>query len=372
MSDFCKQVKTDASAYAICEYLAENYGLGANDFDQGVSRVMRPEGADAYLMPGTPDGLVEVAEVYAKAIELAEEEEDRIRARYEDGFKLDYDAPLHSFLAENDMRISWLFMNAGPGDRGEWLFERIQWKVDGFHSMLALEGIEEDTPEYRRSLAIEIFEFMRKPASRGGMGIAADSKDSDEHRSISEVMASGRTSCIEFLIVYTAIARHAGLDVRPVEVYTNEEGKPIGHVVVGVELGDGETLFISVNGEVGLGKKQRWSFMSRQDLLAYDYNSRAQLNCRGEHSCQRALYERALDFSPRQYMVLYNMGYLEFDAGDYQSSIKYLESAVEEFPDYYEARYNLAKVYEFSGNEVDAARECAAYMRLSGDDDCVK
>ncbi|MBN1282424.1 MAG: tetratricopeptide repeat protein [Proteobacteria bacterium] len=371
MSGFCRQVSNDANAYAICEHMASSYNLTLADMDRGVPRVKRPEGREACLDPGEPDGRLDPAEVYANAIDLAEIEEDRNRAWARGGDSFTFDSPFQRFLSEKaDMRIPWLFDDLKDDGGAEWLFGRVLMKVDGFTRSLAMKGSKKGTENYKRALAMEIFRFMRKPARRGGMGIK--SGDDGSHENIHRVFSSKSASCIEFVNLYIAIARQAGLEARPVEVYTDSDGEGISHVAVGVELGRGEVLFLDADGDIGLGERQRWSFISRQDLLAYDYNSRGQLNCENEPSCQRSLYKRAMDFSPGQYMVMYNMGHLEFDAGDYQSSIEYFKMAVDEFPDLYEARYNLAKVHDLVGNEEEAISECAAYMRLSGDDDCRK
>lgn|GEM_PF-4398988 len=373
MSEFCKNIEGDANARAICEHLADSRGFGARDLDVGVARIVRPEDGRAHIERGRPDGEIDSAEVYARAVELAEAEEDGQRARYLQGgdhFHFEMDCPFQSFLRDGaGLRIPWLLYDGGRVERSNWLFSRIQWKVEGFMSTSRLAGADAQSPAYKRELALKIFEFIRKSPQRGGMGISFD-KDGGPHSDIYEVIESRKATCIEFVNLYLAIARQAGLDARPVEVYDDNEGRSIDHLKIGIPLGDGWDLFLDLKTGVGMREGKRWSYISKSDLVAYDYNARALLNCRGEDGetdaeCVMHNLEYAHAVSPHQYMVLYNLGYYAHETGDLESSAEYFMRARDEFPQHARTRYNLSTVLGELGKAQDASEEMSAYEDLT-------
>jgi tetratricopeptide (TPR) repeat protein len=375
MSDFCNKVKSDQNAFKACEYLANIFGLEEADFDTGIPHVVRPEGDVAYLEPASPDGVVQPAEVYASAIELAfaEEEENRSRvdtSSLEPNFA--FESPLHEFLAFNaDMRIPWLFDNLQDGGKSEWLFKRVVMKAKMLKSAAKIKAGEDGTPKYKKCLAQKIFHFIRKAPKTGGLGVKFDGKAKSPQRDLMEVVKSRKATCVEFANLYIAIARQAGLVARPVEVYTDENGDYIDHLKVAVELGDGEIVFFGINDGEGLDPNEEWSFISMNDLMAHDLNARSMLDCpeygsKGAIECKGSYLERALDFSPGHYMALRNMALWYYKQGDLESSLEYYLKSRDEYPDYPNTRNDLSKIYLKLGKYAEAEKECEAYKVLTG------
>ena len=379
MSGFCNKLKADTNALKICDYLADQYNLKKSDFDTGLSRVVRPAGKDAYLKPGVPDGDVEAAEVYAKAMEYAEAEEDFNRLQVDTSYfesDFTFKSPLLSFLATAaDMRIPWLFDDLEGDDRAEWIFPRVVLKMKLLKSMAKMTGHEEGTPEYERALAQKIFRFIETP-KKGGMGIKFDEEAKSPQRNLMEVMDSHQATCIEFVNLYIAVARQAGLKVRPVEVYTDEEGDFVDHVKVAVELSNGDVVFFGLHDGEGLHPNEKWSFMSKSDLAAHDLNARSILNCAGSvygevTECKRFYLERALDLSPNHYMALYNLGHLSWvREGDLEASLEYFLKAREAYPEHPNTILNIKKVYSELGMHGEAEGACNDYKVITGKDDC--
>lgn len=379
MSDFCNKIKADGNALKICDYLADQYNLKKSDFDTGVSHVVRPEGGAAYLEPAISDGTVDSQEIYARAIEFAWAEEDDNRAgvdtsSFEDDFT--FHSPLNEFLSSNaDMRIPWLFDDLEKDDKADWMFTRIILKVEGMNHMLRMNGLSEGTPEYNKGLARKIFRFIEKAPKKGGMGIEFDEEAKSLQRDLMEVMDSHRATCVEFVNLFIAVARQAGLVARPVEVYTDEDGDFIDHLKVAVELGDGEVVFFGLHDGEGLHKNEEWSFISMNDLLAHDFNARSMLDCpeygsEGAIECKGSYLERALDFSPRHYMALRNTALWHYKQGDLESSLEYYLKSRDEYPGYPNTIYDLNKIHIKLGNHVEAEKECEAYKALTGKASC--
>lgn len=379
MSGFCKKIKGDQYALKICEHLSENFGLAKADFDTGVPHVVRPEDADAYLEPASPDGAVQPAEVYAKAIELAQAEEDENRAEvdassFEDGFT--FYSPLNKFLSSNaDMNIPWLFDDLKEEGKAGWWFTRVVEKAKLLKIAAGINGQEEGTPEYNKGLARKIFKFIKKSPKKGGMGVKFDKDAESPQRSLVEVMDSRKATCIEFVNLFIAVARMAGLDARPIEVYTDEDGDYIDHIKVAVELGDGETLFLGLNDGVGLHPNEEWSFISMNGLMAHDLNARSMVDCPeygtdGAIECKGSYLSRALDLSPGHYMALRNTAYWHYKQGDLESSLEYYLKSRDEYPGYPLTRYDLNKIYLKLGKDAKAEKECEAYKDLTGEKSC--
>ncbi len=379
MSGFCKQVKGDENAFRICEYLALNFDLDEADFDTGVPHVVRPIYADAYVEPGSPNGSVEPEEVYARAIELAQAEEDSNRSRvdtssYEANFA--FESPIHEFLSSSaDMRIPWLFDDLKAGGESEWLFKRIVMKVETLRSAAKVKAKGKGTPAYRKALARKIFSFIRKPKKKGGMGIEFDHEAKSPERSLMEIVKSRRATCVEFANLYVAVARQAGLAARPVEIYTDKDNNFIDHVRVAVEPGDGETIFFGLYEGEGLSDNEEWSFISMNDLIAHDYNARSMLDCpaygsKGAVECKGSYLERALDFSPASYLALRNMGYWYYEQADFEAALEYYLKSRDEYPGHPITRYDLSAVYLELGKDGEAQKECEAYISLTGEASC--
>jgi len=314
LSDFCRQVKADESAFAICRYMAENLGY-------------------------SPSSDITPVDIYAAAIDAAEREQDADHERaaksvfVDDSFE--FDSPFACFLSQRgDMRIPWLFTDCAADTQAEWYFERVVAKVESFKMMAVSDGLKPGSPEYNKTVALDIFDFIRKPAKRGGMGIVFDEEQKDPEKNALGVIKAGKATCIEFVILYTALSNLAGIDARPVQVHYDNAIMPADHALVGLELGDDEVLFMDlmVNDSGIFSKKRpdaRWKFMTELELLAHDYNIRASRNNPSgpSETCDEFVKMRllrSLDFSPDNHIVLSNLGQIEYScAKDLESSLNY-------------------------------------------------
>lgn len=305
MSDFCRQVKADESAFAICQYMAEDMGY-------------------------SPSSDITPVDIYAAAIDAAEREQDADHERaaksvfVDDNFE--FDSPFACFLSQRgDMRIPWLFSDCSEDRQAEWYFERVVAKIDSLKKMAISDGFKPGSAEYKKTLALDIFDFIRKPAKRGGMGIVFDEEQKDPEKNALEIIQAGKATCIEFAILYIALANLAGIDAKPVQVNYDNPITPSDHTLVGIELAGDDVLFMDLMvNDSGVFSKQRpdarWIFMSRLDLLSHDYDLRALMNGpAGEadpcNEYVKSKMLRALSFSPGNHIGLSNLGQLELICG---------------------------------------------------------
>ncbi len=323
MSDFCRQVKADESAFAICEYMAENLDY-------------------------SPSSDITPVDVYAAAIAAAEREEDADAGRaaqsvyVKEGFE--FNSPFTCFLSRQaDMRIPWLFSDCAADTQAEWYFERVVSKIETLRSSAISNGLKPGSAEFNKTVSLDIFDFIMKPAKRGGMGIVFDDEQKDPEKDALGVIKAGKATCVEFAILYIALANLAGIEAKPVHVHYDNPIMLNDHALVGVELEGDDVLFMDLMTKaIGVFSKNRpdarWTFMSKLDLLAQDYNLKSTLNLPpGEEEPSldhmRSKLLRALAFSPNDYIILSNLGYIEYRYGDnLDVSLNYLLRSQEARP----------------------------------------
>ncbi|GAB4117961.1 MAG: hypothetical protein Kow001_17990 [Acidobacteriota bacterium] len=74
---------------------------------------------------------------------------------------------------------------------------------------------------------------------------------------------------------------------------------------------------------------------------------------------------RAVELEPGSYQARYALGWALLESGDLSGSLAELEKAVGIEPGIPELRFTLARAYQKAGRKEDAARERAAFQRLS-------
>ena len=91
----------------------------------------------------------------------------------------------------------------------------------------------------------------------------------------------------------------------------------------------------------------------------------ARLVDRGEHDRALAVYEEGLVAHPSDPALLFNRAVVLEDLERTDDAIKAYQRCIEFEPDYADAHWNLARLYEVRGIETLALRHFSAYRRLS-------
>jgi len=402
--NFCNEVKEDASAYAICNYLVESYGVTKDEFDVGVASTVHNTDKNPTLTREKPNGRVEPAEVYEKAIEFAEREEGKNLKRLiasdfrNTSFK--FQSPLLKFLAlEGDMKIAWLFDDLdSKSETDSKLFVRVNKDVKGIREKLIADGMKDGSPEFERALVREIAMYIKDPSNRedpsnkenpsdketpsdrGGLGIKFDFHQKEPEKKVVETIKGGRGTCSECTKVFMALARLAGLkDVHPVELYVNDFGIPVHHSRACVILSNGEEVHVELSYKNPILDEKivsggRFSIISRLDFLGYHYNNVHWLNPHRRNKRERrgkeTLLERALDFSPRNYRLLNNYGIFLYENNQAGLSIEYFIKSQEINPQFHDVYYWLSMAHKAVGKVDEAKGYCDKYEKMSNNSDC--
>ena len=78
-----------------------------------------------------------------------------------------------------------------------------------------------------------------------------------------------------------------------------------------------------------------------------------------------ALYREALELFPNHPIAGFNLGVVLEDQGAVNEAICCYQQAILADPDLPDAHYNLARLYEFRGEQMLAARHMSRFRRLS-------
>ena len=105
------------------------------------------------------------------------------------------------------------------------------------------EEYEISSPEFNRSLATGIFNWMTSSRESGGLGIQYRLHHEPEANA-DEVLSRGYATCTEFLYTYYGIATLAGLEVYPLEIPFEQADNNIVHMGLVISLGNNQQLFI--------------------------------------------------------------------------------------------------------------------------------
>ena len=81
-----------------------------------------------------------------------------------------------------------------------------------------------------------------------------------------------------------------------------------------------------------------------------------------------ALYRSALDSEPDHSIAAFNLGVVLEDQGSVHEAISFYQRAIVTEPDLPDAHYNLARLHEFRGEQILAARHMLRFRALSGDE----
>jgi tetratricopeptide (TPR) repeat protein len=377
MAEFCTPLKKeDPHAHALCEKLATR-GETLQSLDRGVTRLDYPRNSKPRrVLEGKGDGKVSGPEVYRKWLDRVESEEDR-RAReyYQDLTKppgertyctnFSKPSPFHSkdlqFLKDKgNTEVPFIFDDLDPKTHhDEELFCKSLAKVKEIKEDLKTKGLKEKSPEYNKALAVALFDFVRTPKDKGGLGIQFLQKAKGPGRNLGQIYAEGSATCLEFVELYYALGRIAGLSIVPIEVFRNAEGKIVEHIRIGVYLefsNPKKILFLDIaiaNGKITEKdyKEDVWGETSLLGLLSYHYNSLAIAAYNKREA--GPLYRQALRYSPLEYMILNSYAWWLMQSNGKQARVKaasaVLHKALRINPHYPFIFLNLSEVYKAQG-----------------------
>jgi tetratricopeptide (TPR) repeat protein len=85
---------------------------------------------------------------------------------------------------------------------------------------------------------------------------------------------------------------------------------------------------------------------------------------KGDKAALKTAYIKILDINPRINNVLYNLGVMEYEAGNFDKALSYLKQYVESSPDDADARYILFDIYKGQKRDDLAYKEASAIIKL--------
>jgi len=354
------------------------------DFDFGAPYVVHSkDGTRAELKWEKPDVRWEPTEIYEGSITFAMKEEDANRKRLmsdpDNSDKFEFKSPLSNFLkTKGDMNIAWLFDDSNPKttDDKEAFIKINKWvKTKSLEIQKRLK-VGTSKAAYQKSMAKAISKYIKRLKSKGGLGITFDPDQKSPQKNIVQTIKAGKATCIEFTNLYYAIARQAGLRALPVEVFKDASKGFVQHLRICVITSDGKHLFFDLDPSAKISSADKWSFISKPDLLGYDYTVRHYLNKKELEARKKGgrapFVERAASFSRRNYYILSHLGvHMARNYGNIRAAIRLFLKSANENPFYTVAYFNLHQAYDLLGMKEEAEQSCNYYKQLTGEDFCI-
>ncbi len=191
---------------------------------------------------------------------------------------------------------------------------------------------------------------------------------------LTETWQTGRANCLSFTLLFTTLARAAGIDARVQEVaqvvsWYQDEGViySVGHVNVGIQM-TGRTATVDLDRNV-LYDRYGPRPITEQRALAHFYNNRgAQAMAGGDMAVARRYMEAALGQSSEFTPAWNNLGVLDTREGNLQRARQDYENALRVQPRNAAALSNASKLYERMG-EVKLAGQLAKRLQKIQQDD---
>jgi len=354
--------KPDLAAFRLCEArVAEGDGL--KELDQGAQGLEYRDlkkGPQRVVSEAAQNDSTSSQEVYQRLLDVVESEEDsRVRAYAKNLKKTPAFSStwLQILRDKGEVQVPFIFDDLdATTNSDEKLFKLCIAKVQELEKVLAKKKLKAGSAEYQEAMARALFDFITASPKSGGLGIQFENSADRPTRAIGEVYAQGKATCLEFVYLFSALGRMAKSTVVPVEVFRNQDGLVIQHVRMALMTGEGsktKTIFFDISDQEPPGerKDEAWLPLSQLELLAYYYNSQA---ITAPIANMGKIYEKALSFAPRQYMVLTNFAeWLRFE-GQAKQALPVLEKAKQSNEFYPYLFASLAKVYEELGEKTKA------------------
>lgn len=364
MASFCASLKNlDNQAFSLCQQ-RETEGDLLVDLDVGVSRLnFKDPDQPKRVLEGAGDKAPSPQEVYQRYLTLVfQEERDRSKKYLKNLTKPPAftSSQLETLHKNAKADVPFVFDDLDPKTKeDEKLFKSCLKKIQKVKKQLAKEKLKTGSMEYNKRLGTELFHFIVDPTKKGGLGVQFEGNATRADRSLAGIVTAKQATCVEFVFLYTALARLADLEVMPLEVFRNQKGYLEEHVRIALRLDPDDpkkTYFFDISdGLAGEREGEQWTEISYLDLWAYYYND-AYIGADNSKDEENFL-KQALRFSPGQYMVLSNYGHWLLDqGGDANESLKLFLKAYNTNPQYPFILRGMARVYDL---QAKAARQRA-------------
>jgi hypothetical protein len=361
MTTFCSPLKKqDPYAHALCEELADR-GYTLEELDRGVTRLDYTNQKEPKRMSvGKGDRKVSAQEVYQESIDVVEREEDRKVREYIKNIASPppfESANLQLLKDKGSTIIPWIFDDLNHNTlHDEDLFINCLKKIKEIKQTLHSKGLQENSVDYKKALAIALFDFIRTPKNKGGLGIEYTPIAERPLLNLGETYLAGKANCVEFVNFYYALGRAAGLQVIPIELFRDSKGLPHLHIRVGIRLdptNPKKMFFLDLgDGLIGERNGEVWGELSRLDLLAYYYDSLS-----FSQSVQPIPFiEQALRYSPFEYIALNNYAAALWTAGAPPHMVLKIYRKARQINPHYPLTYKgLEKIYRSIGKNRETA-----------------
>lgn len=280
------------------------------------------------------DGVETDAECYQAAIRLGEIAAGRFGSRdltpaaWKRGKPAAPRAVLQ-FLQEADVRVFWNptdpLQYRESGASAAKIAQRFVKKADEIWR--GTKSIKDLTAR-RRAFAKALFDKMSRPTNAGGFGITFFDPNASKIDKKDHALYSSQLDCFGSWL-YGLLCRRFGIEATPVQRFTDELGRSIDHVLVGVSLNPKKpqelTLVSFHPGErrfdVQLWGKSTWAPISQLELLAHVHMKRAHRLYPHDRVRQREELDRALRYAPHNYLVHYLMAAWYCDRADEMQTV---------------------------------------------------
>ncbi len=363
MSSYCSGLKSqDVHAFNLCKD-REAQGDTLTELDRGVDRLDYSDlkkGPRRVWAEQAGNGKLSPNEIYRRYLDLIEQEEASRSRSYLKNLQKPpaFDSKiLKLFKDKGDSSVPFVFDDLNPKtDADEKLFLLCLKQIQKIEKALLKQGLKKNTPEFREEMAKELFDFLQRPANKGGLGIKLDKKANRGTRNLTEIHAQGKATCLEFLYLYSALGRAAGLDILPIEVFRDQEGLVVLHVRAGLRPDPSDPdkiLFFDISdGLAGERRGEAWVELNRLDLLGYYHNT---LAIDAPTDKMEDCFKKALAFSPSLYMVLTNYArWMLEGGGKADQAMKLLEKSEQVNPFYPPTFEEQGKAYAAQGKKQEA------------------
>ena len=379
----CIEVKhDDINAYRICRR-AKLHDSSVKFDGSYAHQLFDPDNSEANprLVNIPKNGTFEPAEIYASAIGKAETEENAnamrllacIRSSSCDPKKFKFKSRFHKFMTYTaDTRVPWLFDDFNSfTDLDKSTFAKIIKSIDNAKASLSRIPNKESNPtKYHSQMTYWLMGFIIRPQRRGGLEIMEDKKKYRPERNVVEIIRDGNANCVEFVKLFLNLARHAGIDARPMEILEDTgKGLKKRHIKICVVLPNNGHMFLDLKDGVTFKEHRKWTFISKSDLMALDYNNRYYYNLSDNEKRlkegKESYIERAYDISPRHFRILNNLAAYSLEVlNDMERAWTLLLAAKEENPFFADTYYGLRSLSHSMGLQGEASKYNKRYTEL--------
>lgn len=213
------------------------------------------------------------------------------------------------------------------------------------------------------ALAQHIFDWITDP-----QGLALSVQNNLPERNFDDSLAHQGGDCTEFTKVLMTLLKRAGFDAFPVWVGEDSRGDRVQHIATGIRLGTRTVLLDPIYGAFDAQHRQTVRLSSRE-FLAWHWNNRALDQQSISTATAQSLFQRALWIDPSNPHILLNRGIFHRDHRQDTAAARIdFEEALRVDSRFAEAHYELGNLDYDAGNYQEASRHYTQALALfSGD-----